>query len=71
MYRIFISHASAELGEANALVRRGRMLANGIFLGAHIVRTGPLGIAALKQAIKDCDAVVFATSKSWPTYYKT
>ena len=47
------------------------MLANGIFLGAHIVRTGPLGIDALKQAIKDCDAVVFATSKSWPTYYKT
>ena len=55
MYRIFISHASAELGEANALVRRGRMLANGIFLGAHIIRTGPLGIDALKQAIKDCE----------------
>jgi hypothetical protein len=49
VYRIFISYASAELGEANALVRRGRMLANGIFLGAHIVRTGPLGIDALKR----------------------
>ena len=52
MYRIFISHASAELGEANALVRRGRMLANGIFLGAHIVRTGPLGIACAKAGDK-------------------
>ena len=70
MYRTFISYASAELGDANALVRRGRMLANGIFLGAQ-VRTGPLGIDALKQAIKDYDAAVFATSKSWPTYYKT
>ena len=69
MYRIFISHVSAELGEAKArkdwLVQQDPPPANDIFLDADMVRTGPLWIDELKQAMKNCDAVVCATSNSW------
>ena len=69
MYRIFISHASPELREAKALkdwlVQQDPPLANEIFLDAGMMRPGLLWKEQLKQPMKNCEAVVCPTSKSW------
>jgi hypothetical protein len=69
MYRIFISHASAEFGEAKArkdwLVQQDPPSANDILLDADMVRPGPHWTDELNQAMKNSDAVVCATSNSW------
>ena len=69
MYRIFISHSSVDLRAAKALkswlVEQDPPLANEIFLDADTMRPGLLWKGQLKQAIKNCEAVVCLTSKSW------
>ncbi len=69
MYRIFISHASSELREAKALkdwlVKQDPPLANEIFLDAEMMRPGLLWKEQLKQAMKNCEAVVCMTSIDW------
>ena len=69
MYRIFISHASAEFGEAKArkdrLAQQGPPPANGSLLDADMVRPGPHWTDEQNQAIKNSDAVVCATSNRW------
>jgi hypothetical protein len=69
MYRIFISHASAEFGEAKArkdwLVQQDPVRANDILLDADMVLPGPHWTDELNQAMKNSDAVVCATSNSW------
>ena len=68
MYRIFISQASAEFGEAKArkeLLRKDPPPANDILLDDDIVRPGPHWTDELNQAMKNSDAVVCATSNSW------
>jgi hypothetical protein len=69
MYRIFISHSSAELREARALkdwlVQQDPPLANEIFLNADMMRPGLQWKDQLKQAMKNCEAVICLTSKSW------
>ena len=69
MYRIFISHASAEFGEAKArkdwLVQQDPLAANDILLDADMVRPGLHWTDELNQAMKNSDAVVCATSNSW------
>ena len=69
MYRIFISHSSAELREATALkdwlIQQDPPLANEIFLDADMMRPGLQWKDQLKQAMKNCEAVVCLTSKSW------
>ena len=69
MYRIFISHASAEFGEAKArkdwLVQQDPPPANDILLDADMVRPGPHWTDELNQAMKNSDAAVCATSNSW------
>ena len=69
MYRIFISHASAEFGAAKArkdwLVQQDPPTANDILLDADMVRLGPHWIDELNQGMKTSDAVVCATSNSW------
>ena len=67
-YGIFISHASAEFGEAKArkdwLVLQDPLPANDILLDADIVRPGTHLTDELNQAMKTSDAVVCATSNS-------
>ena len=69
MYRIFISHSSVELREASALkdwlVQQDPPLANEIFLDADMMRPGLQWKDQLKQAMKNCEAVICLTSKSW------
>ena len=69
MYRIFISHSSVELREATALkdwlVQQDPPLANEIFLDADMMRPGLQWKDQLKQAMKNCEAVICLTSKSW------
>jgi hypothetical protein len=69
MYRIFISHSSAELREARALkdwlVEQDPPLANEIFLDAEKMRPGLLWKEQLRHAINKCEAVVCLTSTSW------
>jgi WD40 repeat protein len=69
MYRIFISHSSAELREARALkewlVEQDPPLANEIFLDAEKMRPGLLWKEQLRHAINKCEAVVCLTSVSW------
>ena len=69
MYRIFISHSSAELREAKALqdwlIQQDPPLANEIFLDADRLRPGLQWRDQLRQAMKSCEAVVCLTSKSW------
>src|SRR5215218_5038800 len=69
MYRIFISHNSVELREAKALkdwlVQQDPPLANEIFLDADRLRPGLTWRSQLGQAMKNCEAVVCMTSRSW------
>jgi WD40 repeat protein len=69
MYRIFISHSSAELREGQALkqwlVQQDPPLANEIFLDADMMRAGLQWKDQLKRAMKNCEAVVCLTSTSW------
>jgi hypothetical protein len=69
MYRPFISHVSAEFGEAKArkdwLLKQDPPPANDVLLGADAVRPGPHWTNELNQAKKNSDAVVCATSNSW------
>ena len=66
MYRIFISHSSAELREAKALqdwlIQQDPPLANEIFLDADRLRPGLQWRDQLRQAVKSCEAVVRAFS---------
>jgi TIR domain len=69
MYRIFISHSSVEFREAKALkdwlVQQDPPLANEIFLDADMMRPGLQWKDQLKQAMKNCEAVICLASKSW------
>jgi TIR domain len=69
MYRIFISHSSDDLREAQALkdwlVQQDSSLANEIFLDADMMRPGLQWKDQLKQAMKNCEAVICLTLKSW------
>jgi hypothetical protein len=68
MYRISISHASAEFGEATArkdwLVQQVPPPANDIRFDGDTVRPGPHWPDELNQAMKNSHAVVRATSNS-------
>ena len=69
MYRIFTSHPSVELREATArkdwLVQQDPTPANEIILDADMMRPGVQWKDQLKQAMKNCEAVICLTSKSW------
>jgi hypothetical protein len=69
VFRIFISHSSVELREAKALkdwlVQQDPPLANEIFLDADVMRPGLQWKDQLKQAMKNCEAVICLSSKSW------
>jgi TIR domain len=69
MYRIFTSHSSVKLREATArkdwLVQQDPTPANEIILDADMMCPGVQWKDQLKQAMKNCEAVVCLTSKSW------
>jgi hypothetical protein len=69
MYRLFISHARAEFGEAKErkdwLVQQDRPPANDILFDGDMVRPAPHSIDGLNPAMKNSDAVVCAMSDSW------
>jgi hypothetical protein len=69
MYRVVVSHANAEVGEAKArkdwLGQQDPLPANDILLDADMDRPGRHWTDELNQAMKNTDAVVCATSNGW------